>query len=481
MTSKKPKTQVEISAAYSEQQYLNYYLDNLVGSNDSILKGVGGNYSVYDDILRDDQVKAALSQRRLAVVSKEWVVEPGGPSDADKSAADFLRENLIHVGFDDITDKMLYAIFYGFAVCELIWDIKDGKYIIDKIKVRDRSRFKFTTDNSLKLKNKFSQELIDCEPPYFWHVSTGTTHSDEPYGLGLAHYLYWPVLFKKSGVKFWMKFIERFAQPSIIGKFDPGSTQEKVDKLLEVVQLVASETGVVLPKDMDIAFLESSRSSHSDYSELNKVMNEAISKIILGQTMTIEDGSSLSQSEVHMDVLQFIIEADDRMICESFCRGPARWLTEINFHGAKTPVVRRKVEPQEDDSKRAERDLNLCKMGAQPTQEYFDENYGHGWVVKREGGNISGGENSFMAFAESAFPDQTQLDDALDAITDDELNEQMTPIIEPILNFAQKHGAEKTLAKMDELYSTMDIDELTDQLAQMLFVAENLGFSYGDK
>ena len=38
--------------------------------------------------------------------------------------------------------------------------------------------------------------------------------------------------------------------------------------------------------------------------------NSEISKLIIGQTMTIEDGSSLSQSETHLEVFQNLVEAD---------------------------------------------------------------------------------------------------------------------------------------------------------------------------
>ena len=40
-----------------------------------------------------------------------------------------------------------------------------------------------------------------------------------------------------------------------------------------------------------------------------------MSKCILNQTMTIDSGSSLSQSEVHLDVLENVISADEKFLC----------------------------------------------------------------------------------------------------------------------------------------------------------------------
>ena len=44
--------------------------------------------------------------------------------------------------------------------------------------------------------------------------------------------------------------------------------------------------------------------------------NSEISKLIIGQTMTIEDGSSLSQSQTHLEVFQNLVESDADMLAD---------------------------------------------------------------------------------------------------------------------------------------------------------------------
>ena len=79
--------------------------------------------------------------------------------------------------------------------------------IIDKIKVRDRQRFGFDGFGNLRLKT-FAQPDGELLPDRkFWNFSTGADHDDEPYGLGLAHWLYWPVFFKRAGIQYWMIFL----------------------------------------------------------------------------------------------------------------------------------------------------------------------------------------------------------------------------------------------------------------------------------
>src|SRR5690606_33203998 len=105
------------------------YVDPLMlqQPSDSVLRMRGnGDYTLYKEVLRDEQVASTFWQRRLAVISKEYDVDPGGKTKADKAAADFLREQLNEVGFDDATDKMLFGVYYGFAVAELMYG-RDGR------------------------------------------------------------------------------------------------------------------------------------------------------------------------------------------------------------------------------------------------------------------------------------------------------------------------------------------------------------------
>ncbi len=43
---------------------------------DSVLQQRGRDMQLYDELLRDDQVKPCFQQRRLAATQSEWDVEP---------------------------------------------------------------------------------------------------------------------------------------------------------------------------------------------------------------------------------------------------------------------------------------------------------------------------------------------------------------------------------------------------------------------
>jgi phage gp29-like protein len=331
-------------------------------------------------VASDTQVKACFEQRRSAVTSREWVVEPASDRRADRKAADFGREQLKRVGWDRVTDRMLWGVFYGFSPAELIWQVQDGKLGWEAIKVRNRRRFRFDVSGELRLLTP--QNMLQGEPakpPYFWHIATGADNDDEPYGLGLAHWCYWPVLFKRHGIGFWLTFLEKFGMPTGVGKFPANASDAEIMKLLGAIRAIRTDSGVAIPQGMEIDLLEAARSGAADYEALHDKMDEAIAKAILGQTMTTDNGSSQAQADVHMEVRQDIVKADADLICESFNEGPMRWLTMFNFDGADPPRVYRVVEEPDDLDALADRDTKVKALGFKPSLDYVKQQYGDHW------------------------------------------------------------------------------------------------------
>lgn len=358
--------------------------------NDSVLslRG-GGDYKIYSEILRDDQVATCFNQRRLAVVGKDWQVDAGGTSRKDKAAADYLREQLKNVGWDQATDKMLYGVFYGFGIAEAMYS-RDGQHIaLADIKVRNRRRFGYDGLNRLRMKTP-AQPMGELLPERkFWAFSTGADNDDEAYGLGLGHWLYWPSFFKRNGLKYWLLFLEKFGQPTAVGKYNANSvTPGDKNKLLQALSAIATDSGVTIPEGMVIELLEAKRSGAGDYNNLYDKMDAAIAKVILGQTASTQGTPGrLGNDELQGDVRLDLIKADADLVCESFNRSVVRWLIDWNFPGAAYPQVYRKVAPPEDLAKQATRDKTIVDMGFKPKLQYIHDTYGAGWEENPAVGN----------------------------------------------------------------------------------------------
>lgn len=443
-----------------------------------LLDRAGGNYEIYEEIARDDQVKATFEQRRLAVVSCEWDVEPGDSSRKAKKAAEFLREQLDHIGWDKITAGMLWGVLYGFAVGELVF-ASDGQTIgIDTIKVRKQRRFGFGPDMDLKLRTSHKPFGEPVPPNKFWAYAAGADNDDEPYGLGLGHYLYWPCWFKRNAVKFWLIFLEKFGQPTSKGTYPAGTTQEERTRLLQALQAIATDSAVTVPEGMQIELIEAARSGTPDYTALYDRMDLAISKVVVGQTMTTDDGSSRSQAEVHMDVRQDLVKADADLICESFNRGPVRWLTYWNFgEGVPCPRVWRDVSEPEDLEARSRRDKNLRDIGFRPTLKEVQETYGGEWEeVAEPAPDLSETPNDRSASgepeAEFAEGDARDLaDDQADRLESD-VGAAGDRLIEPIRRLVESAATlEEIRDGLDKLYPDIDETVLAGLLREALAAA----------
>lgn len=351
---------------------------------DSILQSRGGanNLTVYKELLRDDQVSSVWQQRRLALTNCETVVDPGADDALSKTAAAELQAELDAINWDNVTDKALYAVFYGWGVSEVMWRPDGNRVRFDKIIVRDRGRFRFDRDGQLYLWDSGWRLMPDRK---FWTITAGADNDDELYGLGIAHSLYWPVFFKRNDIKFWLIFLEKFGMPTAVAKAPSAKLSDPTEKAKVVAMLrqIATDSGIAVPDDVVIELLEATRGGAADYGSLHDAMNAAISKITVGQTMTTDSGSSLAQGQVHERVAQKIVEADSDLLCGSFNAGPVRWWTEWNFPGAAIPRVYRRTEPPEDLNALADRDAKIYGLGFEPTEEYIAETYGEGWV-KRE-------------------------------------------------------------------------------------------------
>lgn len=361
----------------------------LLEPNDNILRSKGGiaNIAVYKELLRDDQVRSTFQQRRLALISAPTVVDPGGEDAQSVAAADALREELDALAWDDVTSKMLYATFYGWSVAEILWRPSGARVSFANIIVRHRERFRFDVDGRLHLQKMGAPGgFVPMPDRKFWTISTGADSDDEPYGLGLAHSLYWPVYFKRNDLKFWLVFLERFGQPTALAKVPAGQAEDPqtIARAIAMLKSIATDSGVVVPDNVVVELLEAARSGAADYAGMHDAMDRAIAKIVLSQTMTTDNGSSRSQAEVHKGVRDEVVKADSDLVCESFNRGPVRWWTDWNFPGAKPPKVWRNTEPAEDLVARADRDTKVYSLGFEPSEDYIRETYGEGWTKKKE-------------------------------------------------------------------------------------------------
>ena len=81
------------------------------------------------------------------------------------------------------------------------------------------------------------------------------------------------------------------------------------------------------------------------------------------RSLTSEAVGGQYKAEVQNEVRRDLIKADADLLCESFNRGPVRWLTDWNVPGAAYPRVFQQTEPADDLNGRAERERKIFDLG----------------------------------------------------------------------------------------------------------------------
>lgn len=328
-----------------------YFSGVLQHADDTLIQQGGGRgLAIYDEIERDTHAFSMLQKRRKALISREWKVAPAGDRPIDKEAADLVEGILRELPFDRICEDLLDATLKGFAVSEIEW-MRDGTRIRPRrIVAHDQRRFAFDQDWNLRLLTWTAMRDGIALPERKFIVHRVGVKGNNPYGLGLGTRLFWPVLFKREGITFWLHFLEKFAGPTIVGKTPYGTLSDAQRQLLNTLVAARTASAITVPIGTDIEFLEASRSGAVSYEDFLAYWDRQISICTTGETLTTqvsEAGGNRALGEVHQEQLDVLVDSDGDLLSDTLRETLLRWIVEYNLPGAETPSIWR-VRPKNE-------------------------------------------------------------------------------------------------------------------------------------
>jgi len=384
LLKKKPITD-EIATV--EKDITQYYLGKVLLNPDTVLssEGRGEGLKLYEDLERDDRVFSEMQKRKLGVVGKEWEIEPASEDAQDVKIAEFVEQNFKEIKFDRACEELLDGILKGFKSAEIMWDYSEGDIWIKEYRGRDPRRFTFDKQNQLRLLTWADMIQGEELPDRKFQLFRFGEKNNNPFGTGLGNKLYWPVWFKKNGVKFWAVFLEKFGQPTPWGKYPSGTDKTMQDKLLDAIKSMQTDVGIITPDNMSVELLEAARASSVDsYGKWGDFWNTAITLVILGQTATtVGTPGKLGSEEVRSEIRQDYLKADADRLSEWLNEQSIKWLVDYNFPPStssgrqKYPKFWKRTEPEGDLKPLAERDQILVKnIGVPASKKYFYDTYG---------------------------------------------------------------------------------------------------------
>ncbi len=465
---------------------------------DPILRRRNDDAAILQELLADDQVTTAVLGRKNRVLNApHYGYRPGAP-DGQKATPEAtqlyerLTKDLERTNLRSLISGILDAPLYGMVPIEIIWRAEgDWWHIVDLIP-RPYHWFGFSQKNELVFKGgRYGTEPRRAPPEKIVLTQHHATY-DNPYGLRLLSRCLWPVAFKRGGLQFYAKFVERFGLPWVIGKAPPRAQRADKAQMAADLARMVRDCIAALPAGSDVQLLSPGSGQAAVHEPFLSRQDKAISKIIMGQTLTVEmDGKNNSQAAAttHTDTAEGIALADRSMVVDTM--GEIAWLYANANMGADVLAPIFAYEEPKNLSERADLDKKLYDMGVDFKPQHFIDNYnlqeGEFEIRKAPAdappiGFASGpGESRFFnvndfkppVLAEEA---QRRLDAAIDKMLPEALkaNSVFITKLENTIN-AAKSFDELQLALVGLLAPEVTPSELEDFLARTMTAAAGFG------
>lgn len=342
----------QIASRQTDPQHFYNTLQDLPNP-DVILRKLGGNQDIYQDIMADAHVLGELRSMRAGILGCEWQLTPGGDRAQDLLAFDlcekvFSRDPSPATRWHDVFWDIQQAILKGFSVLEIVWQVEDGYFVPAQILERPQRRFVFSQDNKLRLLTKDHPIEGIALDDRKWLLTKHMATQDNPYGIAVLSSCFWPYTFKHSGFKYFVKFCEKYGLPWAIGKYPAGTPKEQQDELADSLARMVEDSVAAIPDNGSVELIEAKGATGEPVSErLINICNREISKALTSQTLAteIQGQGSFAAAETHSDREQKCYLADRKIIVAKMNQ-LLRWITDINVANAHPPTFSFYDEPE---------------------------------------------------------------------------------------------------------------------------------------
>jgi len=461
---------------------------------------------------RDLHYAAVLGTRKRAITGIKPIVVSASKDAEDEKIAEAVRELVEGPYFaDDYLADLLDALGKGYSVVETIWDRSGKEWRPVRYEWRDQRHFVIDQRDGRTLRLKHMGDINGLDlPPYQFSIHRPKIMSGLPIRAGLARLAAWAFLFKSYTLKDWMAFIEVYGMPLRVGRFGRGASLDDRRILLQAVRDISSDAAAIIPKEMEIEFIEAAGASgNAVFSNKAEYLDRQTSKGVLGQTMTTDDGSSLSQAAIHENVRHDIARADARQTAITANRDLIRPFVDLNYGPRdKYPTLVIPITENEDIETLVAAIEKLVPLGLKVSMQQTRERIGFEEpdeddelfvaraptppVIETGAKSPKPGEPTppppEKAAARLRTPCQhcggyhaTAADERaeLDVLVDDALadwEQDLAPLLNPLRKLVETSTSYAQFeAGLDDLIAKMDAGPLADRLAKLTMKARGLG------
>ena len=299
-------------------------------------------YATYDEMERDAMVQTALTVKRLGVLAAKWTLEPCGDSARDRFAASLLAR--MEGDPVSVLQGAMDAFAKGWSVQEMVLEPEGGKVWLRAVRPKDPADFGVELDPFgamtglvLRVPGEAERKL----PAGKFIVYRNRAGYGRPKGLSDldAAYPHWQA--KRRLLDAWRAHLARFASPTLLGRYGPGVPASQQEALLGALNRLPDHAAITVSKEIEVGTLDSSTDASTGFMDAIAFHNREISRSILGQTLTTDEGArvgSLALGRVHLQVMLLQLQALRRELAEGvMTEGLLRPLVELNLGPGPTP------------------------------------------------------------------------------------------------------------------------------------------------
>ncbi len=314
---------------------------------------------LYEDIILDAHLTAVTENRTLNSTNKNYVFSMDGVK--NDQLTELIKSK---TWFENILQWAHQSIYYEYS---LIW-VKD----FEKGNIKEVSlvpRGLVIPEKSVLLYDVHQNKGLD-----FTTLKDVLLFAKLSDGLGLFEKAAPYTILKRHSFGSWDEFEELYGIPIRIAKVASQSEQVK-NEVSGWLQEMGSAAYGVFPMGTEVEIKENSKTdAFNVFLQKIQVVNSELSKLVKHETMTTDNGSSRSQSEVHQDTFNNVVASDHKKIL-AFLNDTL--VPSMRLLGYKIPDnAKITIDQKRNPTEQIKVDGVLLNSGYILTQNYIEETYG---------------------------------------------------------------------------------------------------------
>jgi hypothetical protein len=314
---------------------------------------------VYEDIILDGHLTGITENRTLRTTNKDYIFAIDGIK--DDALSEYINDKQ---WFEDALKYAHESTYYGGSV---LWVKEFSKGEIKELELIPRGQI--IPEQKILLYDISSDKGIDFSEikDVLWYAQFYN-----PVGLLEKAAVY--TILKRHSWGSWDEFEELFGIPIRIAKIASSSTTVKNEVAGWLEEMGSAPYGV-FPLGTDVEIIENTKSdSFNVFFKKIEALDKELSKLVLHQTMTTENGSSKAQGSVHENTLGEVVYSDEKKMLAFLNNVVVPGMKMLGYNIPENEKII--VEKTTDPNKQILIDKEFISGGYVLKQDYIEQTYG---------------------------------------------------------------------------------------------------------